>query len=60
MVTLNDSASQILTLIDGESSAKDIIDALQQKFPDAYDLIAVDVEEFLTEALEKNWIRYDA
>ena len=60
MVKLSDSASEILTLVDGGKSDEDIIAALQLKFPDAAELIAADVHEFLAEAMEKDWIKYDA
>lgn len=59
MVKLNDSASEVLTLVDGSTSDGDIVKALQQKFPDAADLIEADVKEFLVDALEKGWIKYD-
>ncbi len=59
MVKLSDSASEVLTLVDGSTSDGDIVKALQQKFPDAADLIEADVKEFLVDALEKGWIKYD-
>lgn len=60
MVKLSDSASEILTRIDGKASAEDITEALKQKYPEAADFIANDVNEFLADALSKNWIKYDA
>ncbi|WP_412971047.1 pyrroloquinoline quinone biosynthesis peptide chaperone PqqD [Glaciecola sp. MF2-115] len=59
MVKLSDSASEVLTLVDGSTNDEDIVKALQQKFPDAAQLIETDVKEFLVEALEKGWIKYD-
>lgn len=60
MVKLSESASEVLSRVDGVTSAEDIVKALQQKFPDAADFIAADVNEFLADALAKNWIKYDA
>lgn len=60
MVKLSESASEVLTRIDGATSAEDIVKALQEKFPDAADFIAADVNEFLADAIAKNWINYDA
>lgn len=54
MVQLNESAAEILQLCDGERSVKEIIRALQAKFPDAD--IQSDVLIFLTDALDKGWI----
>lgn len=59
MVKLSESASEVLTRVNGSSSAEDIIADLQQKFPEAADLIAADVNEFLHDALAKDWIKYD-
>jgi len=59
MVKLNDSASQILLTIDGETSVAQMISLLETKFSEAGDLRG-DVEEFLVTAFEKKWIYYDA
>ncbi len=55
MITLNDSAAEILKLCDGRT-AREIVEALSTQFPDA-DLEA-DVLEFLEEAHERGWIQY--
>jgi len=55
MVQLNGPASEILTRVDGVHSVAQIVDQLQQNFPEAEDL-AEDVEAFLVDAHEQNWI----
>lgn len=55
MVTLNDSAAEILKLCDGRS-ARAIVAALAQQFPEAE--LEADVLEFLEEAYERGWIQY--
>lgn len=55
MVQLNGPASEILTRVDGVHSVAQIVDQLQQNFPEAEDL-ANDVEAFLVDAHEQNWI----
>jgi pyrroloquinoline quinone biosynthesis protein D len=57
MVKLNDSASEIIQLIDGNSSVQQIVKLLAAKFPDAGDL-SDDVAAFLITAVEKKWIYY--
>jgi len=57
MVKLNDSASEILTRIDGLRTTATIVSDLEQKFPQAGDL-SDDVEDFLVTALSKKWIYY--
>lgn len=57
MVKLNDSAAEILNKIDGYHSVEQIINQLKQQFPQVDDLHN-DVEEFLSVAQEKKWIRY--
>lgn len=54
MIKLNTTAGEILSHIDGKRNAHDIVEALQQKFPDA-DLKA-DVEELLATACDNGWI----
>ena len=56
MVRLNPSAGEILTFCDGFHTVGMIISRLQRKFPDAGDLSG-DIQEFLGEAREKQWIR---
>ena len=57
MVKLNDSASEIIKLIDGKISVQQIVKLLGEKFPQAGDLTD-DVAEFLLTAVEKRWIYY--
>ncbi len=57
MVTLNQSAGEILSLVDGERSVVDICAALMTRFPDAGDLSG-DVLEFMEVAREQRWIHY--
>jgi pyrroloquinoline quinone biosynthesis protein D len=55
MITLNDSAGEILKRCDGSRSVDALIDELKQQFPDA-DLES-DGWEFLEEACHAGWIR---
>ena len=55
MITLNQSASEILKHCDGTSTANGIIEKLKHTFPDA-DLES-DVREFLENAYAAGWIR---
>lgn len=55
MVRLNDSASAILGLVDGQRSVADIVTVLEQRFPDAGSL-AADISEFLREAQQQHWV----
>ena len=57
MVKLNESAGEILSLVDGERSVVDICAALMERFPDAGDLSG-DVLEFMEVAREQRWINY--
>ena len=57
MVTLNESAAEILQLCDGEKDVSAIISALETKFPAAGSLEA-DILEFLEEAKTNGWIEY--
>ncbi|ACA86531.1 pyrroloquinoline quinone biosynthesis peptide chaperone PqqD [Shewanella woodyi] len=57
MVKLNESAAEILQLVDGSASVDEIHKQLQHKFPQAGD-IRHDIEEFLLVAQEKRWISY--
>ncbi|MBA5763125.1 pyrroloquinoline quinone biosynthesis peptide chaperone PqqD [Vibrio sp. 404] len=57
MVKLNDSAAEILKKVDGQNSVEQILTLLQQQFPQVGD-IRDDIDEFLTVAQEKKWIRY--
>ncbi|MEA1764675.1 pyrroloquinoline quinone biosynthesis peptide chaperone PqqD [Pseudomonas syringae pv. tomato] len=55
MIKLNDSASLIGGLIDGERTIAVIIDELQQQFPNIPEL-GMDVNDFMKVAKEKYWI----
>lgn len=58
MVKLNGGAGEIMQLIDGIKSVQQITDTLNSKFPDAGNL-ALDVNEFITTAIEKKWLYHD-
>ena len=58
MVKLNACAGEIMQLVDGKKSVKEITDTLNDKFPDAGDLSA-DVNEFISTAIEKKWLYYE-
>ncbi|ARD46460.1 coenzyme PQQ synthesis protein D [Colwellia sp. PAMC 21821] len=58
MVKLNAGAGEIMQLVDGKKSVKEITDTLNDKFPDAGDLSA-DVNEFISTAIEKKWLYYE-
>lgn len=55
MAKLNDSATAILSEVDGIKSAGEIIATLEARFPDAEGL-AADVLEFLAQAYEQKWV----
>lgn len=55
MAKLNESASAILTLVDGSKSINDIVAELEARFPQAEGLKA-DVLEFLAVAYEQKWV----
>ena len=55
MVKLNESAGAILREIDGQRTVQDIVDALENAFPEAGPLVG-DVNEFLQHACEQHWI----
>ncbi len=57
MVELNDSAAEVLLLCDGKHTARDIIQALEEKFS-SHELDN-DVNLFLGEAIEKGWVTYN-
>ena len=54
MVKLNGAAGEIMSLVDGSRNEQDIVELLQQKFPDAD--LAQDVKEFFTSARQAGWI----
>ncbi|HEY0289093.1 MAG TPA: pyrroloquinoline quinone biosynthesis peptide chaperone PqqD [Pseudomonas sp.] len=55
MIKLNESASAIGDLIDGERSVEAIIAALDEKFPGVPEL-GTDVEQFMEVARAEYWI----
>ncbi|WP_028633644.1 pyrroloquinoline quinone biosynthesis peptide chaperone PqqD [Pseudomonas parafulva] len=56
MIKLNESASLIGGLIDGQRSVGAIIEALQQQFPDVPE-VADDIEQFMEVARAEHWIQ---
>ncbi|WP_423906653.1 pyrroloquinoline quinone biosynthesis peptide chaperone PqqD [Candidatus Spongiihabitans sp.] len=54
MVELNASSAAILKLCDGERSFSEIVSALEKQF--SVSDINNEVADFLTTALEKNWV----
>ncbi|MBD1552168.1 pyrroloquinoline quinone biosynthesis peptide chaperone PqqD [Pseudomonas typographi] len=57
MIKLNDSASAIGGLIDGQRSVAEIIAALEQQFPGVPEL-GDDVEQFMEVAREQHWLEF--
>jgi len=57
MVQLNQSAGEILNLCDGKNSVKDIASLLEKKFNTQG--LEKDVSEFITDAIERNWVVYN-
>lgn len=55
MIKLNESASEILQLVDGERSVAQIVEALQQRFPDVPG-IDEDILAFMEVAHAQFWI----
>jgi pyrroloquinoline quinone biosynthesis protein D len=55
MVELSETAAAILIRCDGTASLAQIIDDLQQEFPEAD--VADDVREFLEEMYANGWVR---
>lgn len=55
MAKLNESASAILTLVDGHKSVNDIVAELEARFPQA-DGLRADVLEFLGQAYQQKWV----
>ncbi len=56
MVKLNGSAGEILACCDGKARVAEIVQTLQQRFPEVED-IDDDIVQFLGEAHVKQWIR---
>ena len=57
MVRLNGSAGEIMALVDGERSVGNIIEHLNERFPDVPDLDR-DIVAFLETAHAEHWIDY--
>ncbi len=57
MVKLNGSAGEILAQCNGQRSVGQIIEVLQEKFPDSPGL-ADDTREFFEHALTQKWIDF--
>jgi pyrroloquinoline quinone biosynthesis protein D len=57
MVQLNQSAGEILNLCDGKNSVKDINKILCEKFE--MEDLTQDINAFLEEAKNRNWIKYE-
>jgi pyrroloquinoline quinone biosynthesis protein D len=57
MVKLNGSAGAILAEVDGVRPVHQIIHSLERQFPEAGPL-AADVEAFLTDAVQQQWIEW--
>lgn len=55
MVRLNDSASAVLAEVDGIRTVAQIVERLEQAFPNAGTL-STDVCDFLQDAQQKHWI----
>jgi pyrroloquinoline quinone biosynthesis protein D len=55
MVKLNQGAGEILSLVNGQHSVQQIIDALKAKFPGADDIDG-DILSMLELALSKGWL----
>lgn len=56
LIKLNDSSSLIWSLCSGEFSVREIIDLLEESYPDAGDVIAKDVYRVLDEFIAENII----
>lgn len=57
MVRLNDSAGEILALVDGERSVATLIEDLSERFPDVPGIDG-DILAFLETAHAEHWIEY--
>lgn len=57
MVQLNQSAGEIMNLCDGKNSTLDIAKTLEEKF----NIVGLlhDVNEFLDDAMTRNWVIYN-
>lgn len=56
MVKLNHGAGEILSLVNGQHSVQQIVEALKAKFPDATDIDA-DILAMLELAASKGWLK---
>jgi len=57
MAKLNDSATAILQLVDGKRTLAEIIQTLDERFPEA-DGVNDDVKAFFAQAREQKWILF--
>lgn len=57
MVTLNESAAEVLRRCDGERTVKEVLEDLHRSFPGAD--LDDDVRELLAEARDRGWIHVD-
>ena len=55
LVRLSGSASEILKLCQSATTQADIINTLQQRFPEA-DSLPADVQEFIVHARQQSWL----
>ncbi len=56
MVQLNQSAGEILNLCDGTKKFDEIVKILEEKFN--MDDLSNDIEEFLVDAMNREWVKY--
>jgi len=56
IIKLNDSSSLVWSLCNGKFSVREIIDLLEESYPDAGDVIAKDVYRVLDEFIAENII----
>lgn len=58
MVTLGETAGDILQAVDGQRNVQDIVEALQSQYGEVDGLVA-DVLEFLVSMIEQGWVKAD-
>lgn len=58
MIKLNFSGGEILSRCDGKKTIGDVVQELQQKFPEA-EGIETDIKEFFATAFERRWLSHD-
>ncbi|NOY16133.1 MAG: PqqD family protein [Gammaproteobacteria bacterium] len=57
LIKLNDSSSLVWSLCNGEFSVREIIDLLEESYPDARDIISKDVYRVLDEFIAEDIIK---